>query len=116
LTKESNDVRVEFVVEALAHRPHGVGVAGQLGHGHFGHLEAVPEDAEGGARATAACRVNLRRVLVGQIGNLGVEDGREGLQLVDEDEVAQGPRRKEGGVPFFQRHGARELGLVVIVT
>jgi hypothetical protein len=76
----------------------------------------MTEDAEGGARAAAACRVNLRRVLVGEVGNGGVEDGREGLQLVDKDEVAEGARREEESVALFQRHRAAELGFVVVVT
>ncbi len=79
-------------------------------------LEAVAEDAEGGARPAAACRVNLRRVLVGEVGNGGVEDGREGLQLVHKDEVAEGARREEEGVALFQRHCAAELGFVIVIT
>ncbi len=76
----------------------------------------MAEDTEGGARSTAACRVNLRRVLIGEVGNGGVEDGGEGLELVHKDEVAEGAGREEEGVALFQRHRAAELGFVVVVT
>ena len=51
-------------------RPNAVWVAGQLGNGDFCHLEAVAQNAKRRTRTAAAKRVDLRRVLTRQIGNL----------------------------------------------
>ena len=59
---------------------------------------------------------NLGRILISQIGDLTVHDGREGIQLIHEDQIFERPRSEEERVTFLQRHGRGELRLVVVVA
>ena len=60
--------------------------------------------------------IYLRRVFIGQVGDLTVHDGRERVEFVDEDEILEWTRSEEESVAFLQRHGRRELRLVVVVA
>lgn len=80
------------------------------------HLQPMPEHPECGSRPLSAGHVQLWCVLVGQIRNLAAHDGRQALQLVHQHQVLEGTGTEEECVALFQRDGAAEFGLVVVVT
>mmetsp|Transcript_59303 Transcript_59303/g.139658 ORF Transcript_59303/g.139658 Transcript_59303/m.139658 type:complete len:200 (-) Transcript_59303:1172-1771(-) len=87
-----DNVLVELLLLRRAHRPHRAGVRGELGNSHLSHSQTVAEGAEGGAGPAAAETVDLRGLLAGEIEDLGVENWRERVDVVDEEEVLERAR------------------------
>eukprot|EP00961_Rhodomonas_salina_P020344 273189-Rhodomonas_salina.1 len=81
------------LANACGDRGAGVpGVRGELGNSHLSHSQTVAEGAEGGAGPAAAETVDLRGLLAGEIEDLGVENWRERVDVVDEEEVLERAR------------------------
>ena len=71
-----DDVCVQLVRGGAPDGPHGGRVARQLGHGHLSDRQAVAQHAQRRARAAPAQRVQLRGLLVQQVGHLRGRDRR----------------------------------------
>ena len=68
--------------------------AGHRGYGHLCDLEAVSEHTDCALGAAATRKVNLRRLLVGEVFNFHVVDGAKVLDLVSQFEVREFTRVK----------------------
>ena len=111
--ERDDDVPVVRLVVGPPDRPDRRRPAGELGDGHLGDGDAVAEDTTRRPRTAPAERVDLGRALVGEVADVDVRDRREGLRLVEDEEV---PRRRRGDEGRRDgRRGPRvvaELGVV----
>jgi hypothetical protein len=73
--KRHHDEGVELVVHGALDSPHGRGRAGQRAHGQLAHRQAGPQHRQRGTRPAAAQRVDLRDLLVEQVGHLEAASG-----------------------------------------
>ena len=51
-----------------------------------------------------------------EIGDLAGQNGRQGIDLVDKNQITKWPWSEEERVAFLQRHGGRELWFVIVVS
>ena len=65
--EEKNNFRT---ISVFSHCPHGVRVAGELGHGHLGHFQSMTQYTQRRASTRTASDIKLGRILIRKVQNL----------------------------------------------
>ena len=88
----------------------------KLGYSHLRNLETMPQHSQRTTRSPPPGRINLWRILVGQISNLCVQNRRQRFEFVNKDKIAQWAGGEEKCVAFLQWHGRAELRFIVVIS
>ena len=55
-------------------------------------------------------------VILTKICHLCAQNGRQRVQLINQDQISERARGEEKGIALFQRHGRRKFRLLVVIA